>query len=581
MPQPPPINNAKDVAEAQQRLKEMAADDSGGKKIIGKDDVRPIPTVNERKRLNFESTLFWDVYFKRKGTRDERAKRAASTDSKKKSSVAGDAAKTAKLSTVDQKRVVKEATIFWEVYYKVKKKLDPPKDTKGKTKVTPAKKAVEGVKKVGLDKVPKKKGWFSSLIDMILPFVTSAIIAITPLILKFAAIVAAIAAAILAIKNIVPKIGEMNQAFKDLRKGAKETDEAFRKLAKKYDDRAGEAKEDPDRKREATALKLQKQIDLIRQEGFKKGRDETMPGWGKTIGLYFGTLFRGYSKTKDEYLAEKDAQRDAIIRKYKDEAEAKAKPLLDMLDKIGGGAPQPGEKGFGVAMGDKATPEQIAKWQKIEAEKLEKSRAEYFKKMEALAYLTKQTFTPEQQQKAWEAEIKRLQKDKEQALAEADTLISSLEKSAKKKEETKKKTSRGRRRGRGSSAYGSYGNNPMQDFVSRPGMPAIPFSSQDDILGFKQGGPVSDLLGSGADIGKFQLSEIRISNMHLKTLVDLTRGLLAKDTAGGGNTVMNAPPQPLPHDNSIQGDMSGPTYSSTSSDWYNSEYNMHTPGILA
>ena len=91
-----------------------------------------------------------------------------------------------------------------------------------------------------------------------------------------------------------------------------------------------------------------------------------------------GRYLAGYSKTKDEYLAEKDAQRDAIIRKYKDEAEAKAKPLLDMLDKIGGRTPQEGDKGFGVAMGDKATPEQIAKWQKIEGGEAREKQSRIF-----------------------------------------------------------------------------------------------------------------------------------------------------------------------------------------------------------
>ena len=64
----PPISNAEKVAQAKAGLDKMTdAESSGGKKIIGKaqNEVKPIPTPNERKRLAFESSLFWDVYFKR------------------------------------------------------------------------------------------------------------------------------------------------------------------------------------------------------------------------------------------------------------------------------------------------------------------------------------------------------------------------------------------------------------------------------------------------------------------------------------------------------------------------------------
>jgi len=142
-----------------------------------------------------------------------------------------------------------------------------------------------------------------------------------------------------------------------------------------------------------------------------------------------------------------------------------------------------------------------------------------------------------------------------------------------------------------------------QDFVSRPGMPAISFSSEDDILGFKQGGPVSSLLklrgalsgpGSRATanlfqfsktdpnvpIDKFQLSEIKLSNFYLKQLVELTVKMLQKGSAEGGTNLVGMPPQQLPPDNSMTGDMSGPSFTDSRSDFYESAYSMHTPGVL-
>ena len=589
------------VSEVKTKLDVLTAGESPqDKKIIGQTgkgkDVRPIPTPSERRRLEFESNLFWEVYFKKKdrksGKGKENKKESAADSAKSFASEISDLAK----GPVDKKTVVEEATIFWEVYYDVKKKLEPPKDVKGKTKITPAKKAVSTVKGIK-EKVPKKKGWFASLIEMLEPFIAGALIAIAPLILKFAAIGTAIASAILFIKNLIPKIGEMDQAFEDLREGAKETDEAFEKLAKKYDERSGEAEEDPERKREATALKLEKQIDQIRQEGYKKGRDETMVGWGDAVGMYsefvFKNMIPGFGKSLERIDKERSDEREEIIRKYKDEAEAKAKPLLDMLDKIGGRV-QAGDKGYGVAMGDKATPKQIEEWEKAKAEKLEKSRAEFFKKMEIAFRLRGETVTPEQQQKVWESWQKNVEANRKKALAEAEKMITGLEAKAKEKaeKEAAKKKAAAHIPSGGMGYYGAA--HGYMDFVSRPGLPAIPFSSQDDILGFKQGGPVSDLLSSvrqgttvnnfiGGDstIGKFQLSEIRVSNMHLETLVKLTKGILARSGGDGGAPQMVTPgPMQLPPDSGVQGDMNGPVMTASSADYYNSEYSMHTPPVL-
>ena len=141
-----------------------------------------------------------------------------------------------------------------------------------------------------------------------------------------------------------------------------------------------------------------------------------------------------------------------------------------------------------------------------------------------------------------------------------------------------------------------------QDFVSRPGMPAISFNSKDDILGFKEGGPVSRLLGLRGqpakpsdqttsnlfqfsktdpnEFGKFQLSEIKLSNLYLKQLVELTVKMLQKGSAEGGTNLVGMPPQQLPPDNSMTGDMSGPSFTDSRSDFYESAYSMHTPRVL-
>ena len=176
----PPISNAEKVAQAKAGLDKMTdAESSGGKKIIGKaqNEVKPIPTPNERKRLAFESSLFWDVYFKKvkreKGKLDKEAKgkEKGSTDGKK--GVGSDIKERARLAKVDKSRVTTEATIFWDVYYKVKKQKDPPKDTKPKTKISPAKKAVDKVCDCeGLTEKPKKegKGFIGWLMGLFAPF---------------------------------------------------------------------------------------------------------------------------------------------------------------------------------------------------------------------------------------------------------------------------------------------------------------------------------------------------------------------------------------------------------------------------
>ena len=54
----------------------------------------------------------------------------------KNSTVGGDRVGTA-LTSRERTILTAKATVFWQTYYKIKKKEDPEKDTKGKT-VTPA-----------------------------------------------------------------------------------------------------------------------------------------------------------------------------------------------------------------------------------------------------------------------------------------------------------------------------------------------------------------------------------------------------------------------------------------------------------
>ena len=126
-----------------------------------------------------------------------------------------------------------------------------------------------------------------------------------------------------------------------------------------------------------------------------------------------------------------------------------------------------------------------------------------------------------------------------------------------------------------------------QDFVWRSGARSpISFTSKDDILGMKKGGAISQLLTMGlpagniemaAKLAKLQISTIELSNKYLHQLVQLTQVLVKKPVGGGGNTTI--PNVPLPQNNDMQGDMSGPVYADNRSNYFSSPYNMHAPGV--
>jgi len=156
-------------------------------------------------------------------------------------------------------------------------------------------------------------------------------------------------------------------------------------------------------------------------------------------------------------------------------------------------------------------------------------------------------------------------------------------------------------------------NKEMQDFVWRSGSDRpYTFTSKDTVLGMKKGGAISQLLNRSASsvkpgvmiklltsrfhekkdqfissvvkqdeisakLAKLQISAIGLSNKYLGQLVQLTEILVKKPAgAAGGSAIPNVP---LPQNNDMQGDMSGPTYTDNRSNYYSSPYNMHSPAV--
>jgi len=108
----------------------------------------------------------------------------------------------------------------------------------------------------------------------------------------------------------------------------------------------------------------------------------------------------------------------------------------------------------------------------------------------------------------------------------------------------------------------------MQDFIVQKGT-VMPFSSQDEVMGMKPGGAISQFLrdtGMSREIANLQ----KTTNSYLAQLVQLTRVLVQKPAGGGGKV----PNVPLPRNNELQGDLSGPTFSDNRADFANSTYHM-------
>ena len=107
----------------------------------------------------------------------------------------------------------------------------------------------------------------------------------------------------------------------------------------------------------------------------------------------------------------------------------------------------------------------------------------------------------------------------------------------------------------------------MQDFIVQKGT-VMPFSSQDEVMGMKPGGAISQFLrdtGASKEIASLQ----KTTNNYLSQLVQLTKALVQKPSGGG-----SIPNVPLPRNNELQGDLSGPVFSDNRADFANSTYHM-------
>ena len=86
--------------------------------------------------------------------------------------------------------------------------------------------------------------------------------------------------------------------------------------------------------------------------------------------------------------------------------------------------------------------------------------------------------------------------------------------------------------------------NPFDDFVSRPNEPAIPFSSEDTVVGFKESGPLALLSKQTIDTQKEHLevskSIVDILQQSANQLISLNDNL-AKNIKSSQNLVISAP----------------------------------------
>ena len=102
----------------------------------------------------------------------------------------------------------------------------------------------------------------------------------------------------------------------------------------------------------------------------------------------------------------------------------------------------------------------------------------------------------------------------------------------------------------------------------------VPEESRRKLLPFQA---VTSNIEMSAKLAKLQISAIELSNKYLHQLVQLTQVLVKKPVGGAGAPTI--PNVPLPQNNDMQGDMSGPTYADNRSNYFSSPYNMHAPGV--
>jgi len=117
----------------------------------------------------------------------------------------------------------------------------------------------------------------------------------------------------------------------------------------------------------------------------------------------------------------------------------------------------------------------------------------------------------------------------------------------------------------------------LDDFMVR-GDKIIPFNSEDDVVGMKEGGALAKMIKGGTSEGvvvrdvfdKAVTSEIQKSNQYLAQLVQLTAKMVAGQGTPTPSTIV-----PLPSNNdSMQGDVSGPNYVDSRVKYNNSTYSL-------
>ena len=742
---PPKSNPIAQIAESLD--KNFAGEGQTGEKVIK--PGKAVLLSWEKRRLENEAAVFWSVYFKdapkkakddKKGDKKEAKQGITARPTSKikkvlgvfkegdkkeaKQGITARATSKVKKARIDTKRVTAEALIFWNVYFKLKDKR--AKDTKGKTKITPAKKAIAKTKKEKEGKKGDEQGFFGRLVENFLTGITAGLsAAITTLIggwlmrtlvprlgaaLMFALRGAGVVGLLITIAALAKKGWDMWSTHKDeTNKWAKRgrerqawQDEQAR-LRKQADDKEGMEETDPHRyeqRREADRL-VQESGDIneaIRKHtesnwdiwkelgGTTEVRDrgvmdkllspEMAESWSRrhgsdlSEGLYVeegGAVpykvgaaevherrrmqFRESDLVREELaLATEESHQKRMrtpeyAKEYapggelehiiSDNAE-RTKLWQKMLDAIEAGNEKDEEfykeelkNEKEARTGERSMEDQIA--QKIEEAK---TSTGVFAKENQPGILELGRAAFDYSQDFW--------RNYEENAARIMKKYGGVRRQAGLAEERGQKPQSEMLPTEGFYKYGTdewmspeldAEGKPTKkrpqikyaDFVQRPGMPPVSFSSTDDILGFNQGGPVANLFKSmksrqvmadptsgpvanlfksmksrqaladptsglfqvkfskttsPGDFGKFQLSEIKLSNFYLQQLVELTVKMLQKDPAGGSGPV-HIPPRPIPRDNEgIQGDMSGPSFTDSRSDFYGSAYSIHTPGVM-
>ena len=578
----PPKPN-KEAAEVGNQLDENFGDEKPSERDIIKQGRSRLLTW-ERLRIQNEAKVFWDVYYNEKdqqeGTNNEDPKKKATQDAHIFWKVESDLKQK-----IDTDKIKKEANIFWDVYFELKDKEDAEDkvDTKPKTKVTPVEKAIDGVKSA--EKIPKEKeGWFSALISMLTPFIAGAIAAIAPLILKIAAIAAAIGTAVGFILNLIPRLQNLNEKFKELKEGAEETKRINREVEATYEKKAKEMAAQG-RAEEAVLTRLEKAENRIQSDRSEKVIEETTPGVGTFARKYF-KLIGGPAGLLLDAVVEGNIKSN--VRQFEAMEKKLLKPVQKAIAELEASSgltdirrQMQKEAGADPKAAQPQTPEWAAREKELIAKKEAREKVLFMKQMEAIAYFKKVDLTPEMQQAAYEGHLKQRAIDQKKAIEKAEKAYQNylIVREKMEAKALKSKSPDGQPSVMKDSSGSHYGTGVAADFAWRPGMPPLRFSSQDDILGFKQGGPVSDFLRGGAAIGGFQLRAINRSNDYLKTLVDLTRGLLAK-SGGGGSTNIVSVPAP---GSSAGKDMplSNPGVGIDSrGDFHNSTYSLNVPQVV-